>query len=1548
VSETFGINIRFERLRLSFPLNLSAGKVLATGAGNDTLLCMDKLTLHVRPLPLLKGNISVTGIRLAKVRFDTGSLIDGVAVKGCAGDIFLQADSVNPANAYARLNKVTLSDADVDVFICDTAASAETSGDDWLIDLKKLEFHNVAFSCHMPCDSFCLSCRIDEAALSGGVADVGAGAYGVSALRLDMPELSCNTDLRDAAPGFDPAHIHISDLHLLLDSSYYESGGAGKIQALLKECSARERSGIVLRSVTGRIVSDSVRLRIPSLSLQTDCSTLQMQVDMPWQAIDSVMPAGDLSLSLSAGVGRDDVMFFAGGLPEDFRRHYPDTSFRVELSAFGNTGYLTLNRLTAHLPGALRMNLSGSVKSPVNEKLRAGKLLCRAEMQDPDFVTALLPASMQGERIRIPDSLSVAGEFAVDRGVYAAGVTIRDGEGRVSLSGKYDHFRKSYEARLDVDSLEPVHFLPADSLLFLNAGMSVKGQGTDFYRPSTWAEAEGKISEIRYGNSSMSEISLKGSLRNNHLQAALNSAYPLIRGRLSIDGDIRKDGVKGMLIADVDTVDFYGLKLTDAPLATSFQIFAEIESNLAKKHAFDVTLGNWNILLEGQTIQPKMLTLAFRSDEDTVRTSFHAGDLNIMLTGNVDVNTLTEKMTRISAELGKQLQRDSTVDVQALRPGFPDMSVRIDAGRDNPLYNFMQEQNMFFDTFSLNADVSPEDGLRIDGALLAFVKDTLKIDTIRLSVWQDTLGLQYRACVAKKRFRNQEAFQASAHGYIRRDEADVFASYVNSSGAEGLHLGVNIRKAGEGFDFRLYPQNPVIAFLPFTVNDDNRFRFRSLTDMEADIRLENRDLASLWVHSGAGAGAGADAGAGAMKELMIELERINLKNVSARFGGLPSLKGLLNVTFRYEPAETSFTVIADAGVDDFHYEDGRIGNLLLNATYVPVENGAHQIDMHVFHDLSEVSSLSVLYREGRQENRISGVISVDRLPLNLFNAMIPGRTARMEGALLGDFLITGTDRDPLVDGTLQVEKGSIHIVPSSTTLRLDDRPVKVTKNKVSLDKYHIYTLKDNPLVIDGVIDATNTGRPTASLRVSATNLQLVDSKKTPGSLAYGRLSTNLNTTLTGPLQALRMRGDLRILGSTNLTYVMLDSPLEVQDGFNELVTFRYFADTLPRRTRRPFNFVRGTRDAAAMSGTDVLVNVRIDPVVRMRINLDEEQSNFVEMRGGGDLSLQYSAQGEMRLNGRYTLSDGTLRYSIPVIPLTDFSIRNGSYVDWTGNPMNPNLNITAYTRVRAAAEVDGLRKMVDFNAGIRLRNSLDAVSVQFILEAPSDAVVQSQLASMGEEERSKQAISLLVTGVYLAGKGAGSDNLDVGMALNSLLQREIKNMLGSLLGDVPFSFDAETYDGTEQGMGRRIDYIGRFYKSFLNERLNTTLGLRYSTKDMVYGNKLFLDDISLEYMLDANGERAVKTFLKKEYENLFEGEITKIGASFSLSRKVKRFRDLFIPRKQDAMIKEEEPEDEGTPPGGNREAPDDDDDDDDGPDHPGAGITDKSKVRNAK
>ena len=150
---------------------------------------------------------------------------------------------------------------------------------------------------------------------------------------------------------------------------------------------------------------------------------------------------------------------------------------------------------------------------------------------------------------------------------------------------------------------------------------------------------------------------------------------------------------------------------------------------------------------------------------------------------------------------------------------------------------------------------------------------------------------------------------------------------------------------------------------------------------------------------------------------------------------------------------------------------------------------------------------------------------------------------------------------------------------------------------------------------------------------------------------------------------LTMRGNMNLLGNTDVTYVLTDSPLTVEDRLGELVTFTSFTDTTSvQATEVP---------TMSLGGMDMLMSVHIDDAVRLRADLSPDRSSRVELEGGGDLNLQYTPQGYLTLSGRYTLIGGMMKYALPVIPLKEFQFVNGSYVDWTGNPMNPSLNLTA-------------------------------------------------------------------------------------------------------------------------------------------------------------------------------------------------------------------------------------------------------------------------------
>lgn len=67
---------------------------------------------------------------------------------------------------------------------------------------------------------------------------------------------------------------------------------------------------------------------------------------------------------------------------------------------------------------------------------------------------------------------------------------------------------------------------------------------------------------------------------------------------------------------------------------------------------------------------------------------------------------------------------------------------------------------------------------------------------------------------------------------------------------------------------------------------------------------------------------------------------------------------------------------------------------------------------------------------------------------------------------------------------------------------------------------------------------------------------------------------------------MNIRGNMNILGNSNFTYILQDSPLTVEDRLGETVTFTNFSDTTSAQRR--------VLPALSLGGIDMLMTLHID------------------------------------------------------------------------------------------------------------------------------------------------------------------------------------------------------------------------------------------------------------------------------------------------------------------------------------------------------------------
>ena len=188
--------------------------------------------------------------------------------------------------------------------------------------------------------------------------------------------------------------------------------------------------------------------------------------------------------------------------------------------------------------------------------------------------------------------------------------------------------------------------------------------------------------------------------------------------------------------------------------------------------------------------------------------------------------------------------------------------------------------------------------------------------------------------------------------------------------------------------------------------------------------------------------------------------------------------------------------------------------------------------------------------------------------------------------------------------------------------------------------------------------------------------------------------------------------------------------------------------------------------------------------------------------------------------------------------------------------------------------------------------------------------MQNELASKSAEERNKLAVTMLVTGLYLAdgnslGKSSSSN------VLNNFLQGQINKMAGKALNTIDINLGVETNEQSETGTSS-TDYSFQFAKRFWNNRFQVVIGGRISTGNNVQQDESFIDNVSLEYRLDKSGTRYVRIFHDKNYESVLDGEVIETGAGVVLRKKVSKLGELFIfrTRKKESQRNQEKEEKE--------------------------------------
>jgi len=444
--------------------------------------------------------------------------------------------------------------------------------------------------------------------------------------------------------------------------------------------------------------------------------------------------------------------------------------------------------------------------------------------------------------------------------------------------------------------------------------------------------------------------------------------------------------------------------------------------------------------------------------------------------------------------------------------------------------------------------------------------------------------------------------------------------------------------------------------------------------------------------------------------------------------------------------------------------------------------------------------------------------------------------------------------------------GARYTIPADT--------IVMDTTSIAFPNVHLRDAEGNKLEIDGAIYHDQFKDFVLDLHVDAHEALVFDDEQ-PGKMLRGHVYASGHVDVTGKEDDIVVDADTRTAKTSRFRLSVDNVSSASASSFIHFVEHpELYADSIIETDLDNIDIVEQVvRDTAFhRSGRCQLkLSIEVNPQLLFQLVLGERNGDLIQARGNGALRLFYDTEtGDVRLLGTYDIERGTLHYTIANMIRKEFTIGDGSTIVFSGDPGNPQLDVTAKYRVTAnikdlfgedASQVATNRSNIPVLTCMHLSGPLQEPTLSFSLEFPtSDQAVQQQVRQIinTDEMLMRQVIYLLVFGRFYPPENMKTNENSTLNSTYSLLSSTVTGQINAWLSKltnvitlgVAIRSDGEGADATQE-------YEAQFQLQPVDRLIiNGNVGYRYND----VSNQPFFGDLDVEVLLTEDGQWRLKGY----------------------------------------------------------------------------------------
>jgi len=1303
--------------------------------------------------------------------------------------------------------------------------------------------------------------------------------------------------------GIDFNHVWLTQFTLQAEDLAMKGS---EMSGEIKELILQEHSGFTVASFKTRFALTDQSVSVEDFHFNTPTSTVNLEARSTFSSLETLAkkyPEATVQAKVNqSSILLKDILYFVPTLLDSLPLNVsPQTRLTADLRCSGKVNDLTIDQLHVQALTQTLLDAKGNVQGlPDTEKMRLNLSLNKLYTTAHD-IASILPDTLLPKTIALPQWLSITGQATGTLNAPEAKIYLTSSVGAVNMQGKMNFnnkARENYDAHLAVKKFHVGKLLRDTTMGTLDLEASAKGAG--FSMEAMNAKVNLRVKQFLYNHYTYHDFTVDGTIKKYLFAGLAKMKDKNLDFTLKGDLDYHKDIPLYKFNFNLVNADFKALHLMERPLRAR----GIVDVNLATSD-FQLLNGHVDIrhvaVFNGSKLYAvDSLLVASIDQKGKSEIEIHSDILSGEFKGNMNIFTLPAALKR---HINKYFALHDTA---------------FDKPVDPQNFNFnLVIKNTDLLTEVLFPDLEPFVPGQISGEFDSEQKQLslimkiakinyagLRMDSVGLNVNSNAQSIDYIFELKKLRYDTLRMEALKLSGSIMNDSIYSRFTILDSLQKEKYILGGVFNSYQNDFQFRFLQDQLVLNYQPWNTPRYNTLRFTGHGVTPNNFYIAKGDERILLFKK-----EDKDS------TLNLSFRQVDMQNITSLVEGTTPLAGIIDGDLNMGSAQSA-SFNTNLYIHKLAILDRPWGDLSL--ALGKTANGPLNIDLRI--DGSDMELVAAGYLTSQEEKpQIHFTTTLTRLDLAAVEPLTMKQVKNMKGSLTGQVKIEGYTSDPSIDGILTFKEASLTPTLIGSRFLLENESIRLNGSGLTLNKFKIKDDQGNLAVIDGSVKTNSFRSFDLALTVNAEDFQLIHTTEDDNNdLFYGNVRINTKARITGTSDFPKVQMTASLGKGSDFTYIVPQTQKAVleQEGIVKFVDRDAEKD--------PFLASIQPEDTVTskFTGIDLSANIELTDNETFNVIIDPATGDKLSVKGNSTLTFSMDETGNMELSGRYEITQGTYNLSFYKLVKRQFSIEKGSTITWTGDVLQPEMNIKALFKVEtspidlvanqlttaSAEEYTTYRQRLPFEVYLLIEGDMLTPDIHFQLDMPQDkqnafgGTIYAKIKDINtrESDLNKQVFALLILKRFISDNPlesqGGSDMAATARTSVSRILTDQLNRLSENIKGVQVSFDVKSYEdySTGRAEGQTELQLG-LSKSLLNDRLVVKVSGNVDVEGNASSQSSLTDyigDLALEYKLTEDGRLRITGFRNSNYD-MIDGELIETGAGVIYIKDYDTLRELF-------------------------------------------------------